>query len=109
MKKAILIVGIISMVICLSLGIFEIIWGIGDLIKLSGEGVEMEANVAAGVTNIIIGCWLLAGAVLALITVLKRNSDMSKKAGITLGVFSIIFGAEVSGILFIVDSAMNRK
>ena len=109
MKKAILIGGIIWMILCLAGGIFEIVFGIGDLMKITGENIELDPNIALGVANILVGVWLLAGAVFSLVDVLKRNSNMGKGAGIALGVVSLVFAAELPGVLFIIDSAKNRE
>jgi len=109
MKKAILIVGIIWAILCLALGIFEIIYGISDFTNSTIMGGSADPDPIRGAANLVLGIWLLVGACLSCITVLKRNSDMSKKNGIVLGVFCIIFSAEVPGILTIVDSAKNRK
>ena len=109
MKKAILIVGIIWAILCLLLGIFEIVYAIFDFSGGTIGGTTLEPDAIRGTANLILGIWLLVGACLSCITVIKRNSNMSRKHGITLGVFAIIFGAEVPGILFIVDSAKNRQ
>ena len=109
MKKAILIVGIIWAVLCLVLGIFEIVYAIFDFSGANIGGTTLEPDPIRGTANLILGIWLLVGACLSCLTVLKRNSDMSRKNGIVLGVFCIIFGAEVPGIRTIVDSAKNRQ
>ena len=109
MKKAILIVGIIWAILCLILGIFQIVYGVFDFTDRTITGGSADPDPIRGTANLIVGIWLLIGACLSCLTVFKRESNMSKKQGITLGVFCIIFGAEVPGILFIVDSAKNRQ
>ena len=109
MKKAILIVGIIWAILCLVLGVFQIVYGIFDFTNKTITGGSADPDPVRGAANLIVGIWLLVGACLSCLTAIKRNSNMSKKQGITLGVFSIIFGAEVPGILFIIDSAKTRQ
>lgn len=109
MKKAILIVGIIWTVLCFSGAIAEIITAIGQFVNLQGPEVTWQADPERGTINLILGIYLIVGGILSLVMINKRNSEMTKGAGITLGVFGIIFGADVPGVLFIVDSAINRK
>ena len=109
MKKAILIVGIIWIVLSLVIAVVEITYGIGQITNLSSNSVDWKPDYARGTANIIIGAIYVVAAVLSFVTILKRNSNMSKKAGIALGVVSIVFGATVPGILFIVDSAKTRQ
>ena len=109
MKKAILIVGIVWIVLSLAIAITEITYGIGVLQVLKSESVEWEANVVLGAANIIVGSVYGIAIIFTLVLILLRNSNMSKGAGIALGVVAAIFGSLVPGILFIVDSATNRK
>ena len=49
------------------------------------------------------------GIVFSIVMLAKNRAPMSKGTGIALGVVSIVFGAEVPGIFFIIDSAMHRE
>lgn len=110
MKKAILIVGIIWIVISLGVAITEITYGIGQMIHLeTASGVEWQPDYVLGGANVALGGYYVLSIVLTLILIFKRNSNMSKSAGIALGVISAIFGSLVPGILFAVDSAQSRQ
>ena len=109
MKKAILITGIITAIVEGLGGLFEVIFGIMEFTPTTINGVTYAADVPMGVANLLVGIWLLAAVVFAIVDIKKRNSDMPKGKGIALGVVSAIFGAVVPGILTIVDSAMNRQ
>lgn len=109
MKKAILITGIITAIVEGIGGLFEVIFGIMELTPTTINGTTYAADIPMGVANIIVGVWLLAAVVFAIIDIIKRNADMPKGKGIALGVVSVIFGAFVPGVLTIVDSAMNRQ
>lgn len=109
MKKAILIVGIIWIVISLGVAIAEITYGIGQMIHLQNAGVDWKPDYVLGGANVGVGCYYVLSIVLTLILIFKRNSNMSKGAGIALGVISAIFGSLVPGILFAVDSAQSRQ
>ena len=109
MKKAILITGIIWIVLALAVSIFEIVYGANLFNTVKTGDVEWEANVALGVANIIVGCWFAIAIVFAIILILKRNSNMGKGAGIALGVIAAVLGAVAPGVLFVIDSAMNRE
>ena len=109
MKKAILIVGIIWIVISLGAAIAEITYGLGQMIHFNASGVDWQPDYVLGGTNVGIGGYFVLSIVLTLILIFKRNSNMSKGAGIALGVISAIFGSLVPGILFAVDSAQSRQ
>lgn len=109
MKKAILIVGIIWIVISLGVAITEISFGIGQMVHLQSAGVDWQPDYVRGGANVGIGGYYVLSIVLTLILIFKRNSNMSKGAGIALGVISAIFGSLVPGILFAVDSAQSRQ
>ncbi len=109
MKKAILIVGIIWIVLSLGAAISEITYGIGQLVDLSAGGVEWKPDVVLGSANIVIGGYYVISIIMTLVLILTRNSKMGKGAGIALGIIAIVLGSLVPGILFIVDSANNRK
>ena len=109
MKKAILITGIITAIVEGLGGLFEVIFGIMEFTPTTINDVTYAADVPMGVANLLVGIWLLAAVVFAIIDIIKRNADMPKGKGIALGVVSAIFGAVVPGVLTIVDSAMNRQ
>ena len=109
MKKAILITGIITAIVEGLGGLFEVIYGITLFSPTTVGDVTFAADIPLGVANLIVGIWLLAAVVFAIVDIKQRNSDMPKGKGICLGVVSAIFGAVVPGVLTIVDSAMNRQ
>lgn len=109
MKKAILIVGIIWIAISLGVAIAEITYGIGQMIHFQNSGVDWKPDYVLGSANVSVGGYYVLSIVLTLILIFKRNSNMSKGAGIALGVISAIFGSLVPGILFAVDSAQSRQ
>ena len=109
MKKAILITGIIWLVLIVAGAITEVIFGISFLTTLQSGSVSSDANIPQAIGNFVVAAFLIAGAVLDIIMLLKRNSDMKKAPGIVLGVFAAVFGATVPGILFAIDSGMNRS
>ena len=109
MKKAILIVGIIWIVISLGIAITEISFGIGQMIHLQSSGVDWQPDYVLGSANVSIGGYFVLSIILTIILIVKRNSEMSKNAGIALGVITAIFGAIAPGILFAVDSAKSRQ
>ena len=108
MKKAILVTGIIWAVLCLVGAIMEIIVAIPYFTGIKGDNVQINPDVALGVGNLILAAWLIAGTVLAFVLIAKRNSAMKKVPGILLGVFAAVFGATVPGVLFAIDSGINR-
>ena len=109
MKKAILITGIIWLVLCIGGAIAEIVVGIGDLTKVQSGPATIDANPSLAAANIALGVCLIIGAILDVVLLVKRNSNMKKAPGIVLGVFAAAFGATLPGILFAVDSGMNRS
>ena len=109
MKKAILITGIIWLVLIVAGAIAEVGFGISFLTTLQSESVTTDANIPQAIGNFVFAALLIAGAVLDIIILVKRNSDMKKVPGIVLGVFAAVFGATVPGILFAIDSGMNRS
>ena len=110
MKKAILITGIIWLIACLGIGVTEIIIGISGFMTISSSSgqAQIDPNPILGAANIIVGSLFIVGAVLDLVILIKRNSDMKKAPGIALGVIAAVFGASVPGILFAIDSGINR-
>lgn len=113
MKKGILISGIITAVLYGLGAIAEIIvalmaWSSQSTTE-GGATFDVDPNIALGAANLVVGIFLLIAAIFAIICVVKRNSQMSKGHGITLGVFATIFGAYVPGIIFIVDSSKTRE
>ena len=114
MKKGILISGIITIVIY---GIMAMVFGIVGAIQLAAKGMAEvdpgaipaeELGIVAAVFLVLAGYFLL-GLIFSAIMIGKRNSDMGKGTGITLGVFGIIVGAVVPGIFFLIDSAASRN
>ncbi|MBE6126710.1 MAG: hypothetical protein E7182_01850 [Erysipelotrichaceae bacterium] len=109
MKKAILITGIIWLVLCVGGAIAELVVGFGDLVKVQSGSVTIDPNPSLAAANIALGFSLIVGAILDVILLVKRNSDMKKAPGIVLGVFAAVFGATLPGIFFAIDSGMNRS
>ncbi len=112
MKKAILITGIIWAVSCLLAAIFEILFAITCFTGYQDAAVPeitIDPNPLLGVANFVAAAFLLAGAILAIVLIVKRNSEMKKVPGIVLGVIAAVFGATVPGVLFAIDSGMERK
>ena len=109
MKKAILISGIVWMVLCLAGGLFEILYGIGQLTPLKSGSVDWQPDYVLGTANICIGCYLVVGIALTVLLILKRNSEMNKTKGLVLGIVAAVFGALVPGVLFAVDSVKTRQ
>lgn len=114
MKKGILISGIITIVVY---SIMALIFGIVGGVQLATKGMAEadpgaipaeELGIVATVFLVLAGYFLI-GLIFSAIMIGKRNSDMSKGAGITLGVFGIIVGALVPSIFFLVDSASTRS
>jgi len=109
MKKAIKISAIITIVIWSLSGIFEVIYGALEFFNLKIGEMTYFANVPLAIGNVVLGAWLLSGVAFSIVDIVKRNSEMSKTKGVILGVVSALLGAVVPGILFIIDSAKNRK
>ena len=109
MKKAILITGIIWLVLTVAGAVTELVFGISFLSSLQGGDVTVDPNVPHAIGNLVFGGLLIVAAVLDVIILVKRNSDMKKAPGIVLGVIAAVFGATVPGILFAIDSGMNRS
>ncbi|MCR5348583.1 MAG: hypothetical protein K6E59_03130 [Bacilli bacterium] len=118
MKKGILISGIIwgvsSVIGFLLLLIFGLAATSPEAIKALVDSGYTQADAEAGalvtaVTMIVWAVYLLIAAAFSFVLVGVRNRGFGKGAGITLGVFAVIFGSTLPGIFFIVDSAMNRK
>ena len=113
MKKAILIVGIIWIILSLAAAITEITYGIGQMVQLtanvSDTSVVWKPDYVLGTANVIIGGYYVISIILTLVLIIKRNSTMSKGAGIALGIIAAIFGSLIPGILFAVDSASTRE
>ena len=113
MKKGILISGIITIVtysivalVFLSVAVINLV--AKDMAETDPGAIPPEElGVAIAAFFVVAGCFAL-GVVFAGILIGKRNSGMGKGAGITLGVFGIIFGAIVPAIFFLVDSAQSR-
>ena len=123
MRKGIKVTGIIWGILCIlgvilcaiMCGIFVMGLASADVIaKMASENkvtVEEMQAVLYVYTAIwsVLACECLAGSILSFVMVGKRESNMSKGKGITLGVFGIIFGATLPGIFFIIDSAKTRQ
>ena len=114
MKKGILISGIVTIAVYAMCALIFMIVGITTLAGAamaaadSGASTEEEVVIVAAVF-ISLTVYFVIAAIFAGVLIGKRNSDMGKGAGITLGVFGIVFGALVPGIFFIADSTQSRK
>ena len=123
MKKAINITGILwtlaligGMFACIGLGAFcfmalESAKDLAEIAKSAQITLEEAKNVVPMLGGMLIcaGVLYLVGAVLCIVMTAKRNSNMSKGAGIALGVFGILTGGTLPGLLFIIDSAKTRQ
>lgn len=118
MKKAILISGIIWGVVCIILALIFIPIGAAatrpEVIQelINGGMTPEKANAAAQATQYLMitaGIWLLVAAVFSFVLLGVRNRNFGKGAGIALGIIGIVFGAELPGIFFIIDSARSRQ
>lgn len=114
MKKGVLISAIIT-IVAYAIGIVVfasmaalLLWAIKeDPSKFTPKEVETAKYVAAvyfALTGVMV-----TGIVFSSVLLAKNRSPMSKGTGIALGIVSIVFGAEVPGIFFIIDSAMHRE
>lgn len=125
MKKAILISGIIWAVISIVLAIvFVSMGGLSLSAMETAEGqqviqdfatqnkVTVEAAKAALTVSatalVVAGIWLFVAAAYSFVLVGLRNKTTGKAGGIALGVVGIVLGAELPGILTLIDSAKNR-
>ena len=114
MKKGILISGIITIVIY---SIMALVFGIVGGVQLATKGmaeadpgaIPAEELAIVATVFLVLAGYFLVGLIFSAVLIGKRNSDMGKGAGITLGVFGIVVGALVPGIFFLVDSASTRK
>ena len=125
MKKAILISGIIWDVASIVLAIvFVSMGGLSLSVMETAEGqqaiqeyatqnkVTVEAAKAALIVGatalVVVGIWLFVAAAYSFVLVGLRNKATGKAGGIVLGVVGIVLGAELPGILTLIDSAKNR-
>lgn len=125
MKKAILISGIIWAVVSIVLAIvFVSMGGLSLSAMETAEGqqviqdfatqnkVTVEAAKAALTVSatalVVVGIWLFVAAAYSFVLVGLRNKATGKAGGIALGVVGIVLGAELPGILTLIDSAKNR-
>ena len=113
MKKAILISGIVTIVSYATVMLIFLIVGFVNIaakgMAETGPGaVEAEELAIVGAVFLGLAGGLLLAVIFAGIMIGKRFSGMGKGAGITLGVFGVLSGAVVPGIIFIVDSAKTR-
>jgi len=125
MKKAILISGIIWAVASIVLAIvFVSMGGLSLSVMETAEGqqviqeyatqnkVTVEAAKAALIVGatalVVVGIWLFVAAAYSFVLVGLRNKATGKAGGIVLGVVGIVLGAELPGILTLIDSAKNR-
>lgn len=128
MKKAIKIFGIIWGVFGIIAVISTVIFAIACLVGVSNQELLQKIvdqiqqtyqrtitieQAKAILNNAAIACfgataYEVVGTVLSFVMVGKANSEMGKGAGIALGIVSFVFGSTVPGVLFIVDSAVNR-
>ncbi|MCR5491421.1 MAG: hypothetical protein K6F32_04780 [Bacilli bacterium] len=112
-EKGILISGIITIVIY---GMMALIFGIVGAVQRAtksmaetGPGaIPAEELAIVATVFLVLAGYFLVGLIFSAVLIGKRNSDMGKGAGITLGVFGITLGAVVPGIFFLVDSASTR-
>lgn len=109
MKNAIKIAGIVTIIIWGLSGIFEVIYGALEFNDLKIGDMTYFANIPLAIGNVVLGVWLLSGVAFSIVDIVKRNSEMSKTKGIILGVVSVVLGAIVPGILFVIDSVKTRK
>ena len=114
MKKAVLISGIVTIA---SYAVVALVFLIVGLINITVKGMAdtdpgaipaPELAIVSIVFLSVAGYFILS-IIFSAIMIGKRNSNMSKGAGIVLGVLGIIFGALLPGIFFIVDSAESRS
>lgn len=114
MKKGVLISGIITII---SYGIVALVFLIVGLINIAAKGmadadpgaIPAEELTVVAIVFLAIAGYFLLSIIFSGIMIGKRNSNMSKGAGVTLGIFGILFGALVPGIFFICDSAQTRS
>lgn len=114
MKKAVLISGIITLVAYSILAIVFSIVGIAylisnDMANSDPGAIPMEELRMLAAIFLILAGYFLLGVIFSGVMLGKRNSNMGKGAGITLGIFGILFGAIFPGIFFIADSAKSRS
>lgn len=125
MKKGILVSGIIWAILCiigaLVCGILGAVYAFAlqaansDIIAQAAQQSNVTIEEAKAIISVastlmfVAACEMVAGFVFSIILMAKRNSAMSKGPGIALGVVGAVLGATLPGILFIVDSAKNRK
>ncbi len=121
MQKALKITGIIfGIVLAVTAVIMFIIGGAtlgtaDEVVKnLVDQGyakdVAQAAVTTSATTMFVFGAIFLVGCVLSFIAVhFSKKDDASKGALITLGVFNILFGNEVVGVISIIHGAKNGK
>ena len=121
MKKAIRISGIIWAVFMVLFAVIFLIAALTsngikeDMIAEIMKNPDVTREVAEQAFNIAIymaygaAVYLFVGAAYSIVLVSSAGSSVGKGLGIFLGVLGIVLGAELPGILFIVDSAKNRQ
>ena len=109
MKKAILVTGIIWAILCGLAAVGEILVAVSCFTPMDSGVISMDPNPLLGVANLIAAGVLLVATVLAIVLVAKRESNMKQVPGIVLGVVAAVLGATVPGVLFAIDSGMNRE
>lgn len=130
MKKAILISGIIWAVVSIVLAIVFVLMGGLSLAKLSLSNTgsvsidqceydpmrddficpqgENNFLIVSATALVVVGIWLFVAAAYSFVLVGLRNKATGKAGGIVLGIVGIVLGAELPGILTLIDSAKNR-
>ncbi len=114
MKKGVLISGIITII---SYGIVALVFLIVGIINIAAKGmadadpgaIPAEELTVVAIVFLAIAGYFLLSIIFSGIMIGKRNSNMSKGAGVALGIFGILFGALLPGIFFICDSAQTRS
>ena len=113
MKKGVLISGIITIA---SYAIFALVFLTVGIVNIVSKGmadadpgaIPAEELTIVAIVFLSLACYFLLGIIFSGIMIGKRNAEMSKGAGIGLGIFGILFGAVFPGIFFIADSASTR-
>ena len=114
MKKGILISGIITIA---TYAIVALVFLIVGLVYIATNGmanedpgaIQTEELIVVAAIFLSIAGYLVLSIIFSGVMIGKRNSSMGKGAGIALGIFGILFGAVVPGILFIADSGKTRS
>ena len=113
-RKGVLISGLITLI---TYAIVALVFLIVGIINIAAKGmadadpgaIPAEELTIVAIVFLSLACYFLLGIIFSGIMIGKRNAEMSKGAGIALGIFGILFGAVLPGIFFIADSAQTRK